>query len=175
MKLADDTITLAKLNRQFFSGYKSRFEVNTINKSKLQLIRKNANIINKNNYYTLQWQLFFDEASKIKLDWNQWQVILTDKNTKIKDVNLNRQFNIHSNHHIILFRHFVVYILHLALIQHNHFLHQNQPISFRKCLEDLFTSIKMAVNPINNLSTEKNCSQKLTNASLNTSKLHISE
>lgn len=86
-------------------------------------------------------------------------------------VRLGKELNVHSGDHIMLFRHFVVYLLHLALLQHE----QNLSSSFRKCLEDLFASIKSALAPVSNFKTEKNCSEVMTNLSHNQAKLHISE
>ncbi len=89
----------------------------------------------------------------MKLDWSDWSHF-SQKNANIGKISLNKDINIHSNHHIILFRHFIVYILHLTL----HQFQQDHTRSFRKTLEDLFSLIKVTMNPVNNFKTEKNYS-----------------
>jgi len=74
----------------------------------------------------------------------------------------------------MLFRHFIVYILQLNLQQFNQNSCTNKTLTFRKCLEDLFTSIKTVITPAPIFKTEKVCSEVITNLSHNQSKLHIS-
>ena len=45
MKLTDDNITIAKLNRSFFKGNKSRYDVDFMNKRKLEFIKKHKNLL----------------------------------------------------------------------------------------------------------------------------------
>ncbi len=76
----------------------------------------------------------------------------------------------------MLFRHFVAYILHLALLRHGQGILDTPGLSFRKCLEDLFVGIKQAVAPVGSFKTEKNCSEMMTNVSHSQqSRLHIPE
>jgi hypothetical protein len=47
----------------------------------------------------------------------------------------------------------VTYILHLALLHHRQAVLTAPTLTFRKCLEDLFSSIKQAVSPVGSFKT----------------------
>ncbi len=92
--------------------------------------------------------------------------------------------DIHNQDHVILFRHFIVYLLHLTLLKYQNYALSSQPQTFRRCLEDIISTEKTAsvhetsVAPSNNMismKTVKNCSEVHTNVSQNTHRLAIPE
>ncbi len=70
MRLTDESITLARLNREFFKGSRARFEVDFGSKAKLQTIKDNASLLTPHNYYSIEWDAFFEAARQLP-DWQE--------------------------------------------------------------------------------------------------------
>lgn len=113
-----------------------------------------------------------EESKNIKLDWKNW--VWEERSVDVEKISLNKQLDLHNANHTILFRHFIIYLLHLAILIHEGQTTEKHHLTFRKCLEDLFASIKQAINTVPlALKTEKNCSEILTNASHSLTKISI--
>ena len=68
---------------------------------------------------------------EIKLDSNTQQKV---KQMDIEKVSLTKPIDLHQSDHTVLFRHFVVYLLHIAIQQYLQLKSSNtKDITFRKC------------------------------------------
>lgn len=100
----------------------------------------------------------------------------------LNKIGLRKPLDIHNQDHVILYRHFIVYLLQLTLLQHRELSYSSQT-TFRKCLEDIIPAIKIASlqisNPTSNImpsmKTMKVCSEVHTNLSHNQHRLSIPE
>ena len=69
MNVSNSSITLAKLNRKFYEGSKSKFEITIPNKIKMDLLKNNSNILDSHSYQDLEWELAFEEFANLELNW----------------------------------------------------------------------------------------------------------
>ena len=97
----------------------------------------------------MEWNLAFEKFKQLPLDWNDWPKNIDS--VDISKINLNKTLDLHDDNHIILFRHFIVYFLHMTLLQHQEHYFSGQNVPFRKCLEDILKLIKVTEHPVSNM------------------------
>jgi hypothetical protein len=115
MKITNEWLTLAKLNRLFCQGHKSQFGIEIPKQKKLEMLESHPNSLVEYPYQELEWHLTFEEFKKMPLDWEQWPKAAS---SPFSEINLKKVLEVHEKDHIILYRHFVVYLLRIALLQH---------------------------------------------------------
>lgn len=173
IKITNEWLTIAKINRLFYQGYKSYYEIEIPCEKKIEMLEKHPDVLGQYPYQELEWHLAFEQFKKVDLDWEAWPK--QEKELELGEVSFRGKLDLHQKDHVILFRHFIVYILHIAILQHQQLAHQNQKVSFRKCLEDLLAAVKnpSLVSNMPSMRTEKFCSEVLTNLSHNQAKLSV--
>lgn len=73
----------------------------------------------------------------------------------IEKIGLSKKLDTHNQDHVVLFRHFVIYVLRIALLQHEQLSFEGKNLSFRKCLEEILASLKNIGNPVSNMPSIK--------------------
>lgn len=127
LRLTDHTMSLARLDREFQKGWKAHFSVELPSKQKLELARQNQSLLTHLNYHELEWHVYFRQAQQIPLDWSAWP---TSTGQPVENVCLSAANDLHNRSQVVLFRHFVMYLVQLAIQIYK----QGKGSSFRKCL-----------------------------------------
>ena len=163
LKLTDERLTLARINRSLSEGFKNQFHVDFPIQGRLKLAKEHPQLLTSSNFGSIEWEVFENTVKGLELNWEDFPS--KQKGTQPESIPLSKILNPHDAHTPVLFRNFVTLLVRVALLQHSSRSGDPNCPSFRQILTDLLSGIKAAVNPVPNLHSEKVTSEGLTNVS----------
>ena len=94
LKINNEWLSLAKLNRLFYEVAKRRFEIEMPSAKKMELLKENPLLLGETSYRDIEWAKTFKEFKELPLNWEQWPEDLPALN--ISKVNLNGSLEVHN-------------------------------------------------------------------------------
>ena len=72
MRVTNEWLTLAKVNRCFSQGYKAQFDIEMPSKDKMSILRDDPKVMEMGHYQELEWHVAFEQFKNMPLNWQEW-------------------------------------------------------------------------------------------------------